>query len=88
MRKRSYKMKSLLAFIKFLRDNNIMNFNPNNLAHRMKLQKYVFIANFLGLNAPYVYNKYMHGPYSEELAEDYYKLMKMYKDVKEQDLRM
>ncbi len=69
-------MKELLAFIKFLRDNNIMSFNPENPTHRMKLQKYVFIAKFLGLNVPYEYNMYMHGPYSRKLAEDYYKLMK------------
>ena len=65
----------LITFIQFLRDNCGFVFNINNFNHRIILQKYVFIAKSLGWNCPdYAYNIYMRGPYSPELAKDYYAL--------------
>jgi len=66
------KKESLIAFIKALRDNGILDFNIDNFNHRLKLQKYVFIARKFGLDLGYKYNLYLRGPYSPLLAEDYY----------------
>lgn len=62
----------LNSFIKALEDANILKFNKNRFNHRLKLQKYVYIANLYGLRANYDYSLYIHGPYSSELADDYY----------------
>jgi uncharacterized protein YwgA len=65
----------LKAFIKFLEDKCCFVFNVNRFDHRIKLQKYVFIAKMLGWDiSHYSYNIYMRGPYSPDLTVDYYEL--------------
>lgn len=64
----------LSAFREFLREKWGFEFNKNNFEDRLKLQKYVFIARFLGLNHGYAFNRYLRGPYSPDLARDYYAL--------------
>lgn len=58
--------------MKSLKDNEIIDFNKDSFVHRLKLQKYVFIARKYGLDTGYDYSLYIHGPYSSGLADDYY----------------
>jgi len=64
----------LEAFIEFLKDRCGFKFDVNSFDHRIKLQKYVFIAKFLGWEHGYSYNIYLKGPYSPDLTKDYYTL--------------
>ena len=64
----------LKAFVEFLKEEFGFVFDVNRFDHRIRLQKYVFIANFLGWDHNYPYNIYIRGPYSHELAKDYYDL--------------
>ncbi len=43
---------------------------------RLRMQKYVFVAQHLGLDTPYRYGRHIYGPYSSRLAEDYRRLAK------------
>ena len=43
---------------------------------RLRIQKYVFVAQRLGLDTSYRYGRYIYGPYSPRLTEDYYRLAK------------
>lgn len=47
-------------------------FDLDRLDHRIRMQKYVFLAKEFGLDVEYDYNMYLHGPYSPALAEAYY----------------
>lgn len=68
-------MEKLLAFLRFLNEKIGFKFEVNNFDHRLKLQKYVFISKFLGMNfKKYTYSIYLRGPYSRSLADDYYHL--------------
>ena len=62
----------LASFLKALDEASILTFNKNYFNHRLKLQKYVYIARNFGFRAPYSYSLYLHGPYSPSLADDYY----------------
>jgi len=64
----------LLKFLAFLKDGINFVFNKNNFEDRVKLQKYVRIAESCGLNLGYKFNLYLRGPYSPDLANDYYEL--------------
>ncbi|MGL6299004.1 MAG: hypothetical protein ACRC1M_07555 [Methanobacteriaceae archaeon] len=64
----------LINFIKFLNNELGFSFNIDIFNHRLKLQKYVFLAKVFGWNHNYDYSLYIRGPYSPELAEDYYKI--------------
>lgn len=68
------RLSMLAAFINLLKDNLDFSFNINSLDDRIKLQKYVFIAKSFGLDFGYHYSLYIHGPYSPNLANDYYYL--------------
>jgi len=58
--------------MKALENAGILSFEKNRFNHRLKLQKYVYIARNFGFKAPYYYSLYLHGPYSPSLAADYY----------------
>jgi len=62
----------LNRFIHLLNDKIGFSFNVEDFDHRLKLQKYVFISKYFGFNHSYIYNLYIKGPYSSELAEEYY----------------
>lgn len=49
-------------------------FNVDEFDDRLKMQKLVYFARECGLDVPYNYNIYRHGPYSPALAEDYYEI--------------
>ncbi len=72
--KKAERIKELKSFVKYLEDCNIFKFKVNIFNNRLKLQKYVFLARRYGFNLRYSYNLYIHGPYSPQLAEDYYAL--------------
>lgn len=67
----------LKAFISFLKERIGFDFDVENFNHRIALQKYVFIAKQLGWDNTYSYNIYVRGPYSPDLANDYYALCKI-----------
>jgi Uncharacterized conserved protein len=62
------RVEKLGAFIRFLESEL-----GREVKDRLKLQKYVFIADHFGLNSGYDFSMYVRGPYSPELAEDYYR---------------
>ncbi|MEM2365691.1 MAG: hypothetical protein QXL06_01980 [Nitrososphaerota archaeon] len=67
----------LAAFIRFLKDRLGYVFNvEEEFDKRFLLQKYVFLAKYFGLNLGYGYSLYIYGPYSRELSDDYYELVR------------
>lgn len=50
------------------------DFDVENLEDKIKLQKFVYISDFFGFDHDYRYNKYIWGPYSPKLADDYYSM--------------
>lgn len=50
--------------------------SPSSFNERLKVQKAVFLLKRLGVNpfTEYSFSLYLHGPYSSELAKDYYNL--------------
>ena len=85
----------LQDFICFLYDNKMININnllkddENGFINRLKLQKYVFLAQAsLRNNFGYDYNIYRDGPYSPELANYFYEeldLNRISSNVKEKN---
>ncbi|MFO7968075.1 MAG: hypothetical protein R6U44_10805 [Archaeoglobaceae archaeon] len=69
----SERLPKLAGFVKSLENVGFI-FNVNRFNHRLKLQKFVYLARRFGLNLGYGYNLYIHGPYSPVLADDYYRL--------------
>ncbi len=76
-------VRDLSVFIGMLEECNIHRFNPDKFISRLRLQKYVYLANFFGIDLGYSYNLYLRGPYSPDLAEDYYSLTEMDKVERE-----
>ena len=64
------RLRLLKSFISFLEENLGYKFDPDDLDSRLRLQKYVFIAKFFGLDMGYKFDKYIHGPWSRNLADD------------------
>jgi uncharacterized protein YwgA len=69
----------LPAFINWLKNTDLVTLDiigdaEAQFENRFRIQKYVFLARYFGLNMHYNYNVYIHGPYSKGLAEDYYTL--------------
>ena len=62
----------LAPFVKWLEKGALVNFDrvtddtDDGFATRFKIQKYVFIAQQLGLDTNYEYSRYRYGPYSPE----------------------
>lgn len=70
---------NLQDFMSFLHDNklidldNLLRKNEIGCINRLKLQKYVYLAQTcLDNEFGYEYNMYNNGPYSPELANYYY----------------
>jgi uncharacterized protein YwgA len=73
--------KSLLeSFVLFLKEHKLIDVeklkdeSDAGFENRLKLQKYIFIARYFGLDMGYSFSLYIHGPYSPDLARDYYAL--------------
>ena len=67
----------VVSFLKWMEAENIINLNDimgdqTEFNTRFCVQKYVFIAQHMGLNTDYEYKHYLHGPYSAKLNQDYY----------------
>lgn len=69
----------LPRFIKYLESQNLVEFDilgegDRHFWNRFRIQKYVFLAKYFGLDVPYRHGIYLYGPYSRTLTEDYYGL--------------
>ena len=64
----------LKSFISFLESSGIFEFDVEDFESRLRLQKYVYLAKIFGFDLGYLFNLYIYGPYSSELANDYYSL--------------
>lgn len=72
---------ALASFVSSLQERGLVDLNlvgdsEEHFNNRLKIQKYVYLAKYYGLDMQYDYNMYRHGPYSPKLAEDYYILAK------------
>lgn len=64
----------LKRFVNTLENRGVFRFNVDSFLSRLRLQKYVFIAEAYGIDLDWGYNMYIRGPYSPPLARDYYQL--------------
>lgn len=70
----------LASFLKWMSDkdlvnlDNITNDNDDGFKARFKIQKCVFMAQHLGLETNFKYERYVYGPYSTKLTHEYYDL--------------
>ena len=53
---------------------DILGDTPFNFSNRFKIQKYVYFAKYFNCDLGYDFNLYVHGPYSRQLADDYFEL--------------
>ena len=71
---------TLKEFVNFLNDENLIEIDniadddDTGFNNRLRIQKYVFISKYFGLELSYVFNMHLRGPYSKDLSQDYYKL--------------
>lgn len=77
------RIEKLVGFIKRLEGRGVYEFRIDTFEDRLKLQKLVYIAKFYGIDLGYHFNEYLRGPYSPELADDYYTLSEKLNDFKE-----
>jgi len=80
-------MIDLARFIKALENAGIYKFRIDEFDDRLKLQKIVYIAKYFDIDLGYTFNEYLRGPYSPELANDYYKLNKLWNSDELKDLK-
>lgn len=76
---------NLEGFVRFLEEQGLVEFDivgngDKRFTNRLKLQKYAFLAKRFGMPFRYPYGLYLYGPYSSELAADYYALARSSKD--------
>ena len=69
----------LPRFIKYLESENLTEFDilgedERHFWNRFRIQKYVFLAKYFGLDVPYRHGINLYGPYSRTLTDDYYDL--------------
>ena len=69
----------LAGFIKFLEGKGLVELNivgddDVHFINRLKLQKYTLLAKYFGMPFHYQHDIYIYGPYSRQLAKDYYSL--------------
>ncbi|MDF2737053.1 MAG: hypothetical protein K0S93_909 [Nitrososphaeraceae archaeon] len=70
-------MNNLALFIHKLEDNGLLTFkvigdSDEHFNNRLKIQKYVYLAKYFGLDLGYDFDMYLHGPYSSRLTSSYY----------------
>jgi len=84
----SERLKLLGGFVEALRRGLDFEFNVNKFDHRLKLQKLVYLAKVIGVpRLEYNFSLYLRGPYSSELADDYYHLTKDF-EVSEKEVKV
>jgi uncharacterized protein YwgA len=70
----------LASFVSFLEDSHLIDFSviqdedDNGFVNRLRMQKYVYLAKYYGLDLGYSYTMYRYGPYSPDLTTAYYSL--------------
>uniref|UniRef100_A0A7C4VV97 DUF4065 domain-containing protein n=1 Tax=Fervidobacterium pennivorans TaxID=93466 RepID=A0A7C4VV97_FERPE len=64
----------LAKIVNNLRKNLGLKLDLKEFENRLRLQKYVFLLKKFGVDLGYSYNMYFYGPYSPDLAKDYYNL--------------
>ncbi len=73
---RIYSLKNFINFLhyhKIIDKNLIQEESDAGFRNRLKLQKFVYLGQEkFGLDLGYDFSMYKHGPYSPELANDYY----------------
>ena len=72
-------MNNLALFIHKLEDNGLLTFDvigdsDEHFNNRLRIQKYVYLAKYFGLNLGYNFDMYLHGPYSSNLTSSYYSI--------------
>ncbi len=67
-----YFLNSMKDELGFENPEDFKNKVESDLAFKIKMQKFVFLAKYFGWDNSYSYNIYIHGPYSPVLADDYF----------------
>jgi len=67
-------MELLPAFVRFLEDKGLLNFDGFQFDTRMRIQKYAYLSGRFGLDLGCDYSIYRYGPYSPGLADACYEL--------------
>lgn len=62
----------LAEFVNTLEEALDWEFDYNEFDDRIRIQKYIHLADAYDFDHDYTYGMYLHGPYSPTLAEDYY----------------
>lgn len=68
----------LPAFLKWLNENYVIDHqcirdkDDTGFYTRFRIQKCMYMAQHLGLGTDYNYKQYVYGPYSQDLAAEYY----------------
>lgn len=78
-------IKKLMTFLKALEKSTSYKFTIKSFEDRLRLQKIVYIAKYFDIDLGYSYNQYIRGPYSPDLARDYYKLYENFGDKLSED---
>lgn len=71
---------ALSEFVNFLDQNNLIeknkikNDDDDGFSNRLRIQKYVFLSKYFGLELCYPFDMHLHGPYSKALTDKYYHL--------------
>lgn len=77
---------NIKTFLNILRREGLLDVNnatditaddDTALVNRIKIQKYVYLAKYFNINLDFdytTYNMYLYGPYSPDLAEEYFRL--------------
>lgn len=74
-----HELPTLSDFVSFLEDHNLIDFSviqdeEGGFVNRLRMQKYVYLAKYYGLDLGYSYTMYRYGPYSPDLTAAYYSL--------------
>ncbi|ADB57086.1 hypothetical protein [Archaeoglobus profundus] len=78
----SLRLKELARLIRALENAGVYKFSIETFEDRLKLQKIVYIAKHFGIDLGYEFNEYIRGPYSPDLADDYYSLNEKWSDLR------
>ena len=62
----------LASLLRSIEKTTDWEFDRDNFDDRFRMQKFVFFAKEYGIDTGHSYGIHLHGPYSPELAEDYY----------------
>ena len=61
---------------------DIIGDSDEHFNNRLKIQKYVYLAKYFGLDLGYNFDMYLHGPYSSNLTSSYYTIARNNIDLK------